>query len=198
MTQGLGNTLLQYLQSKMDNCTKNVGERAPTLVWWWSSPSTLSWWSPLPMNIKTTSRSTAMVSPKISLFFFFSEFRQILTMNLFLCEIAAVPWLQLAFETFLHWGLILLFIDVNWNFFSSNHFRREVSYCNRKEIHVHRRAKLLTYLDITWNLRYLVIKIKKSVDNFVITKCGLTSICHFHEILFWNLKQLCKNSVKSF
>ena len=24
--------LLQYLQSKMDNCTKNVGERAPTLV----------------------------------------------------------------------------------------------------------------------------------------------------------------------
>lgn len=126
--------------------------------------------------------------------FFFSEFRQILTMNLFLCEIAAVPWLQLAFETFLHWGLILLFIDVNWNFFSSNHFRREVRYCNEKEIHVEE----LTYLDFTWNLLYLVINIKKSVDNFVITKCGLTSICHFHEILFWNLKQICRNSVKPF
>ena len=114
-------------------------------------------------------------------------------MNLFLCEIAAVPWLQLAFEIFLHWGLILLFIDVNWNCFSSNHFRREVRYCNEKEIHVEE----LTYLDFTWNLLYLVINIKKSVDNFVITKCGLTSICHFHELLFWNLKQLCRNSVKS-
>ena len=72
MTQGLGNTLLQYLQSRMDNCTKNVGERASSnVIVWWSSPSSLSWWSPLPMNIKTTSRSTAMVSPKISLFFSF-------------------------------------------------------------------------------------------------------------------------------
>ena len=136
MTQGLGNTLLQYLQSKMDNCTKNVGERAPTLVWWWSSP--LSWWSPLPMNIKTTSRSTAMVSPKISLSFFLFWIQTNIDnepfslWNCCCCTMIAIGFwniFTLRFDSIVHWCELKLF-------FSSNHFRREVSYCNEKEIHV--------------------------------------------------------------